>query len=168
MMRWLLLIPASVSLIACSGVSSFGAPCGGGQFADAYAFLPDSGINAGDTIRVVFIQHDTQELTELVIWNLGPFASGAIDPAPNPRVRIVADDGRVLLDSVGSRYNQPENGTMNRRGMSSHGFATQVFAISCMVVSGTRPYGSSYGASVHRRRGRESGSGPTTSALARC
>lgn len=109
MIRSSLLVLASVNLIACGGVSSFGAPCGGGQFADAHAFLPNSGINAGDTIRVVFTQHDTQELTELVIWHLGPSAPGAIDPAPDPRVRIVADDGRVLLDSLGSRYNQPEN-----------------------------------------------------------
>ena len=96
-------------LIACNGASNFGGPCGGGQYADARAFLPDSGINAGDTLLVIFTQHDTQELSELVIWHLWPFASGAIDPEPDPRVRIVAGDGRVLLDSIGSRYDQPEN-----------------------------------------------------------
>jgi hypothetical protein len=107
--RRLLLFAAAVLLIACNGAADFGGPCGGGQYADARALLPDSGINAGDTLLVVFTQHDTQELAELVIWHLWPFASGVIDTAPDPRVRVVADDGRVLLDSTGSRYDQPEN-----------------------------------------------------------
>lgn len=106
----MLFVLAPVLLIACTRASIFrGEPCGGGQYADARAFLPDSGINAGDTLLVVFIQHDTKELAELVIWHLWPFASGAIDPGPDPRVRVVSNDGRVLLDSIGSRYNQPEN-----------------------------------------------------------
>lgn len=109
LVRRLLGVVMLMSLSACRGVSGFTAPCGGGQYADARAFLPDSGINAGDTLQAVFIQHDTQELSELVIWHLWPFGTGAIDPEPDPRVRIVGDDGRVLLDSIGSRYNQPEN-----------------------------------------------------------
>jgi hypothetical protein len=40
---------------------------------------------------------------------LWPFSSGAIDPEPDPRVRLVHDDGRILLDSLGSRYSQPNN-----------------------------------------------------------
>ncbi len=86
-----------------------GGPCGGGQYADARAFLPDTGINSSDTLLLVFVQHDTNELSELVVWHLWPFSTGAIDPEPDPRVRIVSDDGRVLLDSVGSRYSQPTN-----------------------------------------------------------
>ena len=108
-MRRLLGAFAFVLLTACSGASSFGAPCGGAQSAEAHAFLPDTGINAGDTLFVGFMQHDTQELSEVVIWHLWPFASGAIDPEPDPRVRVIAADGRVLLDSIGSRFNQPEN-----------------------------------------------------------
>ena len=101
-------------LAGCSGmVAPIGAPCGGGQYAEARAILPDTGMNAGDTLLVGFLQHDTQELTELVIWHLWPFSSGAVDPEPDPRVRVVRDDGRVLLDSLGSRYNQPE-GKHNR------------------------------------------------------
>jgi hypothetical protein len=99
---------ASLLVTACSGASSFGAPCGGAQSAEARAFLPDTGINAGDTLRVVFVQHDMQELSELVIWHLWP-SSGAIDPEPDPRVRVLTTDGRALLDSIGSRFNQPEN-----------------------------------------------------------
>jgi hypothetical protein len=112
--RRLLSALASVLLLtACSGAAPFGAPCGGAQFAEGRAFLPDTGINSGDTLLVVFIQHDGQELSEFVIWHLWPFASGAIDPEPDPRVRVITDDGRVLLDSIGSRFNQPEN-TNNR------------------------------------------------------
>jgi hypothetical protein len=107
--RRLLSALASLLLTACSGAAPFGAPCGGAQSAEARAVLPDTGINARDTLLVVFVQHDTQELSELVIWHLWPFASGAIDPEPDPRVRVITDDGRVLLDSIGSRFNQPEN-----------------------------------------------------------
>lgn len=102
-----LVLPAL--LMACDRAVTLGGPCGGGQYADAHAILPDTGINDGDTLRVVFVQHDTQELSELVVWHMWPFATGVIDLEPDPRVRIVADDGRVLLDSIGSRYNQPEN-----------------------------------------------------------
>ncbi len=108
-MRPLLLIPGILFMARCDAVSRLGSPCGGGQFAEAHAVLPDTGINAGDTRSVVFVQHDTDELTELVIWHLWPFSTGAVDAEPDPRVRIVRDDGRVLLDSIGSRYNQPEN-----------------------------------------------------------
>ena len=107
-MRRVLLQACSLILLSCNG-SRIGEPCGGGQHAEARAFLPDSGINAGDTLLVVFVQHDTQEFAELVIWHLWPFSSGTIDPEPDPRVRLVHDDGRVLLDSIGSRYNQPDN-----------------------------------------------------------
>ena len=108
-MRPLLLIPGILFMARCDAVSRPGSPCGGGQFAEAHAVLPDTGINAGDTLSVGFEQHDTDELTELVIWHLWPFSTGAVDAEPDPRVRIVRDDGRVLLDSIGSRYNQPEN-----------------------------------------------------------
>jgi hypothetical protein len=107
--RSLLLFITTLIIAACGGPSRVGGPCGGGQFAQAHAILPDTGINAGDTLSVGFLQHDTNELSELVIWHLWPFGTGAIDPEPDPRVRIVHDDGRVLLDSVGSRYSQPEN-----------------------------------------------------------
>lgn len=108
-MRLLLLILSALFIAACDGPSRLGSPCGGGQFAEAHAILPDTGINAGDTLSVGFIQHDTNERSELVIWHLWPFSTGAIDPEPDPRVRLVRDDGRVLLDSIGSRYSQPEN-----------------------------------------------------------
>ena len=108
-MRPLVLIAGILLIARCDALGPRGSPCGDGQFADAQAILPDTGINAGDTLSVVFTQHDTNELTELVIWHLWPFSTGIIDPEPDPRVRIVREDGRVLLDSIGSRYNQPED-----------------------------------------------------------
>ena len=99
----------AASLLAACHASGVGGPCGGGQFAEAGAVLPDTGINSGDTLRVGLVQHDTKELAELVVWHMWPFSTGVIDPEPDPRVRVVRSDGRVLLDSIGSRYNQPEN-----------------------------------------------------------
>src|SRR5512138_1575144 len=100
---------AQLCLAGCYVTSPHAEQCGGGQYAEARGFLPDTGINAGDTLSIVFVQHDTKELSEVVVWHLWPYSSGAIDSEPDPRVRIVRDDGRVLLDSIGSRYNQPEN-----------------------------------------------------------
>jgi hypothetical protein len=102
-------IPSARVIAACDGPSRFGGPCGGGQYADAHVVLPDAGINAGDTLSVGLVQHDTNERPELVTWHLWPFATGLTDPEPDLRVRVVRDDGRVLLDSIGSRYSQPEN-----------------------------------------------------------
>lgn len=99
------LLPAL--LCGCDPV--LGNECGGGQYATAWAFLPDTGINAGDSIHVEFVQHDTNELSELAVWHVWPFTSAAIDPEPDPRIRIVGRDERVLLDSIGSRYSQPTN-----------------------------------------------------------
>jgi hypothetical protein len=106
--RRILFFVTVLGLCACNS-DEIGGPCGGGQHAEAWALLPDSGINAGDTVLVNFVQHGTQELAELAIFHLWPFSSGAIDPEPDPRVRVVHDDGRVLLDSIGSRYSQPNN-----------------------------------------------------------
>jgi hypothetical protein len=101
------LLAALLLLVGCA--TSTGSECGGGQYAQARAFLPDTGINSGDTLSVGFTQHDMKELSELSIWHMWPFGTGAIDPEPDPRVRIVTAGGRVLLDSPGSRYNQPED-----------------------------------------------------------
>jgi len=101
-----LVILASLLPLGCYATSPSGEECGGGQYAEAHAFLPDTGINARDTLSVGLVQHDMKELAELVVWHL---PAGVFDAEPDPRVRIVRDDGRVLLDSIGSRYNQPAN-----------------------------------------------------------
>ena len=108
-MRPLLFTAGALAIAGCEAPSGLGSPCGGGQYAEAHAVLPDTGINAGDTLSVGFHQHDTNERSELVVWHLWPFGTGAIDPEPDPRVRIVDGGGRVLLDAIGTRYNQPQN-----------------------------------------------------------
>lgn len=88
-----------------------GAPCGGAQHAAARAVLPDTGINAKGEVLVVLSQRDPEligELTDVAVWHLWP-AGAAPDAEPDPRVRLVRDDGRVLLDTLGSRYDQPTN-----------------------------------------------------------
>lgn len=89
-----------------------GAPCGGAQQAFARVTLPDTGIDASSQVIVGFVQHDPDlsgELSEVVVQHLGWPAAPAVDPEPDPRVRLVRDDGRVLLDTLGSRYDQPTN-----------------------------------------------------------
>src|SRR5688572_28001493 len=48
--RLLLLILSALFIAACDGPSRLGSPCGGGQYAEAHVILPDTGINAGDTL----------------------------------------------------------------------------------------------------------------------
>jgi hypothetical protein len=104
--RFIFLIAAQLCSLGCSTTTV--SECGGGQYAEAHAVLPDTGINAGDTISVGFHQYDTDERSHLAVQHLWPFATDTIDPEPDPRVRIVRGDGRVLLYLVGSRYYQPE------------------------------------------------------------
>ena len=89
--------------------TSGGAPCGRNQYADASVTLPDTGINAGRTIQVTFIQHDPDlagELSEFAVQQSWP-SGAAADAEPDPRVRLVSSSGQVLVDSLGSRFDQP-------------------------------------------------------------
>lgn len=71
--------------------------------------MPDTGINARRELQVVFVQHDPDiagELAEVGVQT--PFPAATIrDPEPDPRVRLVRDDGRVLLDALATRLEQP-------------------------------------------------------------
>jgi hypothetical protein len=104
-------------LTGCAGLfpTEDGAPCGRAQHAVARAVLPDTGINAGRELHVVFIQHDPDlagELSEIGVQTPYPAAT-VFDPEPDPRVRLVRDDGRVLLDTLATRLDQPR-GTYTR------------------------------------------------------
>jgi hypothetical protein len=70
--------------------------------------LPDTGIDGGSDVLLVFNQSDPSsgELSELIIEHLRP-AGRDSDPEPDPRIRLVTDDGRVLLDTLATRYDQP-------------------------------------------------------------
>jgi hypothetical protein len=94
-----------ISLVACvsCGAAGWAGPCGGGQFAEAGATLPDTGLNHGAEIKVGFDQHDTDELTEYSVnqlWEAG--TSPAVDA--DSRLRVVRTDGLVLVDTSGLAY----------------------------------------------------------------
>jgi hypothetical protein len=121
-MRRLVLGPARAALFACAlaGLVACGdgfgpVPCGRNQHAEAHVVLPDTGLDHGRDILVGFIQHDPDlagELSEIAIQQRWPQGAG-IDPEPDPRVRLVREDGLVLLDTLGTRLDQPR-GTFDR------------------------------------------------------
>ena len=99
-----------LSAAACSSPTVGGeAPCGRNQHAAATVILPDTGIDAGREIDVSFIQHDPDiagELSEVAIqqsWGAG----ASPDTEPDPRVRLLSGSGEVLLDTLGTRFDQP-------------------------------------------------------------
>lgn len=100
-----------VGIAACSSPivgSGDGAPCGRNQHATSSVVLPDTGINAGRTISVVFIQHDPDlqgELSEVAIEQ--SWTRAAPDSEPDPRVRLLSASGQVFVDTLGSRFDQP-------------------------------------------------------------
>lgn len=92
-----------------------GATCGGAQMASALATLPDTGIGAGADVSISFAQRDPYligEFTDVAIFHLWPQSRG-VNPEPDPRVRLVRDDGRILLDTVAVRH-IPNDGDPNR------------------------------------------------------
>lgn len=102
---------AVLSVLACTTATdaSRGAPCGNNQYASANAILPDTGIDALRQVQVSFIQHDPDlagELSEIAIQQSWP-AGAAPDTEPDPRVRLVTASGQVLVDTLGTRLDQP-------------------------------------------------------------
>ena len=99
-----------LSTAACSSTTGGGpAPCGRNQHAAAKVILPDTGIDAGREIEVSFIQHDPDlvgELSELAIQQPWPAGAGP-DTEPDPRVRLLSASGQILLDTLGTRFDQP-------------------------------------------------------------
>src|SRR5262249_61725809 len=92
-----------------------GATCGGAQQATAPATLPDTGIGGGASVSVVLSQRDPfliGEVADLAVWPLWPQPNG-VNPEANPRVRLVRDDGRVLLDTLSTRQ-IPNDGSPGR------------------------------------------------------
>ena len=98
-------------LLACSSTTdgSGGAHCGGNQHAFASVILPDTGIDAKREIVVSFIQHDPRlsgELSEVAIQQAWP-GGAAPDSEPDPRVRLLTASSQVLVDTLGTRFDQP-------------------------------------------------------------
>jgi hypothetical protein len=100
----------TLSASDCPPVVGGAVPCGGNtEFATAHAVLPDTGIDAGSEVVVRFSQQDSSssgDRSELDVEHAWP-SDTLIDPAPDPRVRIVRDDGLVLLDTLATRFDQP-------------------------------------------------------------
>jgi hypothetical protein len=102
---------ALLGSLGCSADSTtgFGAPCGGNQYANASAILPDTGIDRAREIELSFIQHDPDpqgELSEVAIQQAWPADAGP-DAEADPRVRLVTASGQILLDPVVTRFDQP-------------------------------------------------------------
>ena len=99
-----------LSAAACSSsIAGGGAPCGRNQHAAASVTLPDTGIDAGREIKLSFIQHDPDlagELSEVAIQQAWP-AGASPDTEPDPRVRLLSASGQILLDTLGTRFDQP-------------------------------------------------------------
>lgn len=105
-----------VVLTGCDGLSSEpGSKCGGAQTAAAVVTLPDTGIAAATDVQVVLAQFDPfiiGELSDIAVQHVWPGSRG-VNPEPDPRVRLVRDDGRVLLDTLATRR-LPNDGNPNR------------------------------------------------------
>jgi hypothetical protein len=104
-----------VSTVGCGSLTNPGSKCGGAQTASAFATLPDTGIAAGTEVQVVLSQFDPfiiGELSDIAIQHLWPATRGP-NPEADPRVRLVRDDGRVLLDTLSTRR-LPNDGDPNR------------------------------------------------------
>jgi hypothetical protein len=104
-------LAAMASGLACflPSDASRGSPCGRNEHADASATLPDTGINARRVIQVTFLQRDPDllgERSDLAIQQTWPNGVAA-DTEPDPRVRLLTDSGQVLVDTLGSRFDQP-------------------------------------------------------------
>ena len=109
--RFLGSILAAFSIVAgtaCSPenvIDTRGEPCGGGgQFAIARVALPDTGIDANTSVEVDLNQHDTLEVTDVIVRHLLP-AGVLVDSAPDPRVRLLNSVADVLLDTLAGREN---------------------------------------------------------------
>ena len=92
-----------------------GEKCGGAQTASALAILPDTGIGGGAPVSIGLSQRDPfliGELADLSVTHLWLDSNG-VNPEANPRVRLVRDDGRVLLDTLSTR-SIPNDGDPHR------------------------------------------------------
>jgi hypothetical protein len=110
------LLATALTAGCADGFGPRGETCGGAQIASARATLPDTGIGDGASVSIVLSQRDPfliGELADFAVFHLWPESKGT-NPEIDPRVRIVRDDGRVLLDTIATRR-IPNDGSPNRR-----------------------------------------------------
>lgn len=107
--RALIAFAGASAMASCKFFGEPGKPCGGGQSAEAHAQLPDTGIHRGAEVVAGLVQHDTQEFTEIGVWQLWAFGTPPTDTLPAARVRVVRSDGLVLIDTSGLAYRPAAN-----------------------------------------------------------
>jgi hypothetical protein len=96
-------VATALGCVVLAPTSGGGVPCGNNQHALATVVLPDTGINAGRELQVSFTQHELSgELSEVVIQQAAP-GSTRSDSEPDPRVRLIDGNGRVFIDTRGTR-----------------------------------------------------------------
>jgi hypothetical protein len=105
----LLAVAGAATMASCKFFEEPGTQCGGGQSAEAHALLPDTGIHRGAEVVAGLVQHDTQEFTEIGVWQLWAFGTPPTDTLPAARVRVVRSDGLVLIDTSGLVYRPAAN-----------------------------------------------------------
>jgi hypothetical protein len=117
--RWTRTVIGSGAIVAQAGcigaLTDPASKCGNAQTAAAFATLPDTGIAASTEVQVVLAQFDPfiiGELSDISVQHLWPSTRGP-NPEADPRVRLVRDDGRVLLDTLATRR-LPNDGDPNR------------------------------------------------------
>lgn len=101
-LRLTLLFPFVISS-ACVEITNRGTPCGGTRRVDAQAVLPDTGLGAGGQANISFHESEprgTIDESALIVWTFPPTSTMFADKAP--RVRLLVDDGSVLLEGQSS------------------------------------------------------------------
>lgn len=99
----LTLLYSIVLSTACVEITNRGTPCGGTRRVDAQAVLPDTGLGAGGQAAITFYESEprsTVDESALFVWTFPPNNTMFADSPP--RVRLVVDDGNVLLDRQSS------------------------------------------------------------------
>ena len=148
-------VVAMLAATGCAdGFGPRGQTCGGAQIASARATLPDTGIGGGAVVVIGLSQRDPfliGELADISVQHVWPQAKGP-NPEPDPRVRLIRDDGRVLLDTLATRR-IPNDGTPNRltwivfwtfsnaelRNGIFEAIRTETIRLELWPPSGTRP-----------------------------
>lgn len=99
----LTLLSSIVLSTACVEITNRGIPCGGTRRVDAQVTLPDTGLGAGGQASISFHESEprsTLDESALGVWTFPP--NNTLFADNPPRVRLVVDDGTVLLDRESS------------------------------------------------------------------
>jgi hypothetical protein len=94
------LLPVLLFSASCRSLFTDGTPCGGTRRVTAQAVLPDTGLGARGTAGITFYESEpgrSLDETSLFVWTF-PHDSTVRFADSAPHVRVVTDEGLVLLD----------------------------------------------------------------------